>query len=153
MSSNGFDGSAHRNPGTSAQQRGVSIDHLLKLLHGEGPHRLAGWLRLEDAWFFRERVNALASWSGGLFLQLQIQRSSKLEGTVLLQLVSRDRNDALDNGLHVLRLQSSGFGDGAISLRCSHDTAGGLHRLHRFHRLHGGHYDLRMRANVLRGLC
>ena len=119
MSSNGFDGSAHRNPGTSAQQRGVSIDHLLKLLHGEGPHRLAGWLRLEDAWFFRERVNALASWSGGLFLQLQIQRSSKLEGTVLLQLVGRDRNDTLDNGLHVFRLQSSGFGDGTESLRCS----------------------------------
>ena len=133
------------------RQRAVSVDHLLKLLHGESPHRLAGWLRLEDAWLFREGVNALTSWSGGLFLQLQIQRSSELEGTVFLQLVSRDRNDALDNGLHVLRLQSSGFGDGAISLRCSHDTAGGLHRLHRFHRLHGGHYDLQMRANVLSG--
>merc|ERR1719326_2731489 len=121
---------------------------------GESPHRLAGWLRLEDAWFFREGVNALTSWLGGLFLQLQIQRSSELEGPVFLQLVGRDRNHTLDNGLHVFRLQSSGFGDGTESLRCSHDTAGGLHRLHRlhrFHRLHGGHYDLRMRANVLRG--
>ena len=62
MSSNGFDGSAHRNPETSAQQRAVSIDHLLKLLHGESPHRLAGWLRLEDAWLFREWVHSFPGW-------------------------------------------------------------------------------------------
>merc|ERR1719326_2069526 len=147
---NGSDGSAHRDPETGELHRAVSVDHLLKLFHGESPHRFAGWLRLKDAWLLGEGVNALTSWSGRLLLQLQVQRASELEGTVFLQLVGRDRNDALDNGLHVLRLQPSGFGDGAISLRCSHDTTGGLHRLHRFHRLHGSHFW--MRANVPRGL-
>merc|ERR1739849_36145 len=96
-------------PPTATQKRVRNNEpsqfHLLKLLHGESPHRLAGWLRLEDTRLFREGVNALTSWSGGLFLQLQIQGSGELEGTVFLQLVSRDRNDTLDNGLHVLRLQ------------------------------------------------
>ena len=121
------------------RQRAVSVDHLLKLLHGESPHRLAGWLRLEDTRLFREGVNALTSWSSGLLLELQVQRSSELERAIFLQLLGRNCDNALDNGLHVLRLQSSGFRNRAICLRRSHGTAGGLHRLHRFHSLHGSH--------------
>merc|ERR1711970_1094699 len=108
-------------PPTATQKRvrnsAASVDHLLQLLHGESPHRLACWLRLEDTWLLGEWVNAFTSWSGGLLLQLQVQRPNELEGAIFLQLVRRDVDNALDNGLYVLRLQSSGFRDGAICLR------------------------------------
>ena len=136
MSSNGFDESAHRNPETSAQQRAVSIDHLPQLLHGRTV-LLAGFalkthgsfvkglmpLRVgRTVFFFSFRFNAPANFKEPFFF-------NRSAATVAIP---------IDKCLHTLRLQSSGFGDGAINLRCNHDTAGSHHRLHRFRRLHGG---------------
>merc|ERR1719478_318039 len=111
-SSNGSDGSAHRDPETSAYViPNTSVDHLLKFLHRESSHRLACWLRLEDAWLFGEGVDALSSWTSRFLLQLQVQRTSKLEGAVLLQLISRHGDNTFHDGLHILRLEASGLGD------------------------------------------
>jgi hypothetical protein len=117
----------------------VSVDHLLKLLHRESTDRLACWLRLEDARLFREGVDTLASWASRLLLQLHVQCTRELEGTILLQLVRSDVDDAFDHCLHILRLESASFGNRAVSLRRGHGTSGGLHRLHGFHCFHWGH--------------
>merc|ERR1712066_646936 len=95
----------------SAQSKASSVDHLFKLLHRESPHRLACWLGLEDAWLLGEWVYTLAHWSSGLLFELQVKRTSKLEGAALLQLIGCDRDNALDDSFHVLRFQPSGFGD------------------------------------------
>merc|ERR1712108_21419 len=102
----------------------VSIDHLLEFLHRQSPDRFARWLRFEDARLFREGVHALASWTSGFLLELHVQCTSELEGTVLFQLIGGDIDDAFDHGLHILGLQSTSLGDGAVSLRRGHDTAG-----------------------------
>merc|ERR1712014_400425 len=130
MSSNGSDGSAHRDP--ECAKLSLPVDHLLKLLHGESPHRLACWLGLEDAWLLGEWVYTLARWSSRLLFELQVKCTSKFEGAALLQLIGCNRHNTLDDSFHVLRFQSRGFGNGAICLGRSHDTAGGLHRPHRF---------------------
>merc|ERR1719460_393801 len=120
----------------------ISVDHLLELLHWEGPDRFACWLRLENAWLFGEWIHTFASRAGRLFLELQVQRTSELERAVLLQLFRRDGDDTLDDGLHVLGLQSARLGDGTVSLRCGHDTtAGRFHCLHGLHRFHWRHFE------------
>ena len=153
MSSNGFDGSAHRNQETSAQQRAVSIDHLPQLLHGRTV-LLAGFA-LKTHGSFVKGLMPLRAGRAGFFFSFRFNAPASLKEPFFFNWSAATVTipSTMAFTLHVFRLQSSGFGDGTESLRCSHDTAGGLHRLHRFHRLHGGHYDLRMRANVLRGLC
>jgi hypothetical protein len=81
-----------------------------------------------------------------------VQSTSELEGTIFLQLIGGDANNALDHGLHVLRLQPTGLSDGAVRLRRGHGAAGGLHRLHRFHCLHGCHLWMSVSANVCTGV-
>merc|ERR1719409_1773132 len=115
-----------------------SVDHLLKLLHRKGSHSLRGRLGLEDAGLLREWIDALASCLGRLLLQLHVESTSKLEGAVLLQLRGRNLNDALDDSLHVLRLETGGFGDGAVD-GGGREARGGLHAL--LHRLHGSHNE------------
>merc|ERR1719359_642290 len=115
-----------------------SVDHLLELLHRESSDSLAGWLRFEDARLFGEGVHTLTGWSCRLLLELHVQGPGKLEGAILLQLICSYAHDTLDDGPNVLSLQSSGFGDRAISLGRSH-YASRLHGFHGFHGFHGGH--------------
>merc|ERR1719409_241496 len=115
-----------------------SVDHLLKLLHRKGSHSLRGRLGLEDAGLLREWIDALASFLGRLLLQLHVESTSKLEGAVLLQLSGRNLDDALDDSLHILRLETGLFSYGAVD-GCGRQARGSLHAL--LHRLHGGHRE------------
>ena len=81
-----------------------------------------------------------------------VQSTSELEGTILLQLIGGDIDNALDHGLHVLGFHPTGLSDGAVRLRRGHGAAGGLHRLHRFHCLHGSHFGMSVSANVCTGV-
>ena len=83
-----------------------------------------------------------------MYKRSDIQSTCELEGTILLQLIGGDVDNALDNGLHVLCLQPTGLSDGAVRLRRGHGAAGGLHRLHRFHCLHGSHFGMSVSANL-----
>merc|ERR1719378_1880963 len=112
-----------------ANRKNCSVHHLLQLLHGQSTDSLGGWLRLEHAWLLGERVDALASRSSRLLLELQVQAAAKFEGTVLLQLGSGQLHVVGDDGLHVLALHPSLLSNGAEGCGGSHGAAG-LHGLH-----------------------
>merc|ERR1719326_1350421 len=111
------------------QKEICSVHHLLQLLHGQSTDSLRSRLRLEHAWLLGERIDTLASRGGRLLLQLQVQATAKLEGTILLQLGSSQLHVSGDDGLDVLVLQSGLLCYRTESCRGSHRTAG-LHGLH-----------------------
>merc|ERR1719337_21340 len=91
---------AHQHPTSALRKNHMtncphSVDHLLKLLHRQGAHSLRRWLGLEHARLLSEGVDALASCSSWLLLQLHIQRASELELTGLLKLRSCKSNYGL----------------------------------------------------------
>merc|ERR1712227_128319 len=78
------------------------IHHLLQLLHWQCPHGLRRWLGLENARFFREWVHSFPGWRRWLLLELKVERSSKLECAVFLQLTRSNRNDALHDSVDLV---------------------------------------------------
>merc|ERR1719261_734562 len=106
-----------------------SIDHLLQLLHGQSADRLGSWLGLEHTWLFGEWVDSLASRASWLFLELQVQAATNLEGTILLQLGSGQLHVVGDDSLDVLALGASLLSNCAECSSGSHGATS-LHRLH-----------------------
>merc|ERR1719284_801679 len=119
--------------------RHCSVDHFLKLFHREGPHSLRRRLRLEDARFLRERVDALAGRCCWFLLQLHVQHATKFEGASLLQLLRCELDEALHHTLYVLRLQACCLCNRAVRLGCRHASLHAFHCLHGFHCLHWCH--------------
>merc|ERR1719311_1574831 len=87
------------------QSSEYSVQCLLQFLHGKCPHRLGGWLGLENARLLGEWVDALLGWSGWLLLQLQVQHACELEVAVLLDLTGGNAEESVDDSLHLLVLQ------------------------------------------------
>merc|ERR1711879_5568 len=96
---------AHRAPRITQRTRRCSVDHLLELLHRQGPHGLRRRLGLEDAWFLSEGIDALAGWCRRLLLQLHIQNATEFKRPSLLQLLRCELDQALHDTLHFLRFQ------------------------------------------------
>jgi hypothetical protein len=67
-----------------------------------GAHGLAGGLRGELLLFLRERVDALARGSSGLFDDHEFREAVQHEEAVLLQLLVAERDERLDDLLHLL---------------------------------------------------
>merc|ERR1712224_280473 len=111
-----------------------SVDHLLELLHRKSTNSLGRRLGL-DARLLCERVDTLTSSLSWLLLELQVEGTSQFEAAILLELACSNLDKTFNHSLHLLRLEASGLGNGAVSSRGGHD--GGLHGL--LHALHGGH--------------
>merc|ERR1712060_755286 len=80
-----------------------SIDHLLELLQRERPHGFRRWLRFEYARLFREWIHTFTCFFCGRLLQLTIQNTAQLEGTVRLDLGGYQLHIRIQSTFHVLR--------------------------------------------------
>merc|ERR1712096_267000 len=80
----------------AGQDSGSSVDQLLELLRGEGPHGFGRGLRLEDARLLREGVDALPRRTRRLLLELEALGTGELDEPNL--------DEALHDSLHVLAL-------------------------------------------------
>merc|ERR1719230_288490 len=109
-------------------------EHHLQLLHWQAADSLGSRLGLEDARLLGEGVHTLACCCGWLLLQLHVQATSKLEGTVLLQLGCGQVHQSCNHCPDLLWFE---LGSGC---NCVDDTRLAQHSrcLHGFHCLHGG---------------